>query len=44
MGHMIDNGLEFDVVLEKIDISPNKVRGAASIGRFGGDKQVDLEI
>jgi len=44
MGHMVDNGLAFEEILEKIDISPNKVRGAASIGKFGGDKQVDIKI
>lgn len=44
MGHIVDNGLEFKEVLGKIDITPNKVRGAASVGQFGGDKQLQIEI
>jgi hypothetical protein len=44
MGEMADNGLDFKAALSKIDIEPNKVRGAAAKGRFGGSKQTDLLI
>lgn len=36
MGEMADNQLDFQQPLEKIDISPNKVRGSAVKGGFGG--------
>lgn len=42
MGEMADNGLDFKEALGKIEIEPNKVRGSAAKGRFGGSKQVDF--
>lgn len=36
MGEMADNQLDFQKPLEGIDISPNKVRGSAIKGGFGG--------
>lgn len=36
MGEMADNQLDFQKPLESIDISPNKVRGDAIRGGFGG--------
>lgn len=44
MGEMADHGLNFRDVLSRIDIEPNKVRGAAAKGRFGGSRQSDLQI
>lgn len=44
MGEMADNGLDFKEALSRIEISPNKVRGAAAKGRFGGSKQADLQM
>ena len=44
MGEMADNGLDFKKALGKIEIEPNKVRGAAAKGRFGGDKQADIPL
>lgn len=34
MGEMAENGLDFRGVLNRLDISPKKVRGAASRGHF----------
>lgn len=37
-------GIEFENVLAKIDRTPKKPRGGAKPGRFGGDKQEQLEL
>ncbi len=37
-------GIGFESVLAKIDRTPKKPRGAAKAGRFGGDKQEQLEL
>jgi hypothetical protein len=42
MGEMADHGLDYRTVLSKIDIEPNRPRGAGIHGQFGGDKKVDL--
>lgn len=44
MGELAGNGLEFRHLLHKMDIEPNKVRGAAAKGRWGGSKQYDLPV
>ena len=44
MGEMAGNGLEFQHLIKKMDIEPNKVRGSAAKGRWGGSKQDDLPI
>lgn len=44
MGEMADNGVDFREVLSRIDITPKKPRGAGKAGRFGGDKQRDLDL
>lgn len=44
MGEMADSGLDFKKALNRIEIEPNKVRGSAAKGRFGGSKQPDLPI
>jgi len=38
MGHMADNKLDFKEALQKIEISPNRIRGGAKSGQFGGHK------
>lgn len=43
MGEMAGNGLEFKHLLYKMNIKPNKIRGAAK-GRWGGSKQADLNL
>ncbi|RCW66225.1 XRE family transcriptional regulator [Pseudorhodoferax soli] len=37
-------GIGFDDVLARIERTPKKPRGAARPGRFGGDKQEQLEL
>lgn len=44
MGEMADNGLDFKEALGGIEIEPNKVRGSAAKGRFGGSKQTSLQL
>jgi hypothetical protein len=42
MGELAGNGIEFKHLVQKLNIKPNKVRGAASKGRWGGSKQTDI--
>lgn len=44
MAEMADNGLNFQDVVSKIDITPHKVRGSAAKGHFGGSKQMNLDL
>ena len=44
MGIMADHKLDFKQALSSIEIGPNKVRGAAAKGKFGGSKQADLQL
>lgn len=44
MGELAGNDLEFRHLIEKMEIKPNKVRGAAAIGRWGGSKQTDFPM
>lgn len=44
MGLMADNKLDFKEALGSLEITPNKVRGGAAKGRFGGSKQTDLHL
>lgn len=44
MGVLADNKIDFEGALTSIEIEPNKVRGNAAKGRFGGSKQADLPI
>lgn len=44
MGEMADKGLDFRAILERIDITPKKPRGAGKTGYFGGDKERDLDL
>lgn len=44
MGEMAEYGLDFRAVLSRIQIEPNKPRGGAMKGRFGGTKQIDLKL
>ena len=40
IGEMAEQGLNYRSVIERIEIEPNKVRGAAKYGYFGGNKRV----
>jgi hypothetical protein len=44
MGEMADKGMDFKEAINKIDIEPNKIRGSAAKGRFGGNKQTELQL
>jgi transcriptional regulator with XRE-family HTH domain len=37
-------GLDFRAVAQRIDMAPKKPRGAAKPGRFGGERQDQLEF
>lgn len=41
---MADNALDFKEPLGRIEIDQKKARGSAAKGRFGGSKQIDLDI
>ena len=42
MGELAGNEIEFQHLIKKMNLEPNKVRGAAAIGRWGGSKQYDF--
>jgi len=44
MGEMAERKIDFKTILESIDITPNKVRGSAAKGKFGGSRQIDYLI
>lgn len=42
MGELAENRMDFREALSRISIEPNKPRGGAARGRFGGTRQIDL--
>lgn len=42
MGEMAEQGLDFRASLSRIDIEPNRPRGATAEGRFGENMQINL--
>lgn len=44
LGEMADRKMDYREVLSRIDIAPKKPRGSGKGGRFGGDKQTDLDL
>lgn len=42
IGEMAEQGINYRAVIERIDFEPNKVRGAAKKGIFGGDSKEKL--
>jgi hypothetical protein len=44
MAEMADHRLDYRSALSNIEIEPNRPRGAAVTGRFGGNKQLDLQL
>ncbi|MGV2293340.1 XRE family transcriptional regulator [Trinickia sp. YCB016] len=44
LGEMAERKIDYRVVLQSIDIDRKKPRGAGAKGRFGGDKQRDLDL
>lgn len=44
LGEMAERRINYREVLSRIDIAPKKPRGAGKAGKFGGDKQNDLDL
>lgn len=44
MGEMAEHGMDYRSALSRIQIAPNKPRGGAMKGSFGGTKQIDLQL
>ncbi len=44
MAEMAEQQLDFRAALARIEIEPNKPRGAGAKGRFGGAKQIELQL
>lgn len=44
MGDMAESGLDFRATLSRIQFNPGKPRGGATKGRFGGSKQISLQL
>lgn len=44
LGEMGERHVDFHKVLGSIEIEPKSVRGGAAAGKFGGSKQVDLDL
>jgi hypothetical protein len=44
LGEMAERKIDYREVLSRIDITPKKPRGSGKNGRFGGDKQPDLDL
>lgn len=44
MGEMAETGVDFRSTLGRIEYEPSKPRGGATKGRFGGSKQISLQL
>lgn len=44
MGDMAESGLDFRGTLLRIQFDASKPRGGATKGRFGGSKQINLQL
>lgn len=44
MAELAESGLDFRTTLGKIDYEPSKPRGGSTKGRFGGSKQIILNL
>lgn len=44
MGEMAEAGMDFRSTLERIEFEASKPRGGAKKGRFGGSKQISLQL
>lgn len=44
MGELAGNELKFRHLIRRMEIEPNKVRGSAAKGRWGGSTQNDLDL
>jgi hypothetical protein len=44
VAEMAEHKIDFRKILSRIEMEPKKPRGAGKRGKFGGDKQRDLEL
>lgn len=44
IGEMNMHGVDYRAVLARVNLEPKKPRGSAKPGRFGGDRQDELEL
>lgn len=44
MGDMAESGQDFRATLARIEFEASKPRGGAMKGRFGGNRQIDLQL
>lgn len=44
MGDMAESGMDYRATLNRIQFEANKPRGGATKGRFGGSKQINLQL
>jgi hypothetical protein len=44
LGEMAERQIDFREILSRIEIAPKKPRGGGINGKFGGDKQRDLDL
>ncbi len=44
MGDMAESGVDFRATLARIEFEASKPRGGATKGRFGGSKQIGLQL
>ncbi|MDH0029927.1 MULTISPECIES: hypothetical protein [unclassified Acinetobacter] len=44
LSEMHEQGIDYSSILDRVEISTKKPRGSAKVGKFGGDKQIDLEL
>jgi hypothetical protein len=42
LGEMADKNIEYRNVISRLDLVPKRIRGAAEIGKFGGNPQQSL--
>lgn len=44
LAEMHEREINYHSILEKVDISTKKPRGLSKVGKFGGNKQIDLDL
>ena len=44
LSEMHEQGIDYSSILDRVEISTKKPRGSAKVGKFRGDKQIDLEL
>lgn len=44
VAELASKGLDYRTAMAKVEIAPKRPRGGAGPGRFGGDRQTDLDL